>query len=266
MRGSETTVAISLNIDEITTQSPIARNDSNCHLERSERSQNETVFSRFTSHFSRKRAAFTLAEVLITLGIIGVVAALTLPSVIQNYKKSVIETSVKKFYTNINQAIILSERDNGDMHYWSRTAWDGDGAPTWDAYFDKYVITIKRMKTRDGKNTIFVFPDGSGLSINSSDFYWCVKASYIDDFSKYRRSAQCMTFGFYPNYPNIEDRECVVANYRDKGVEPYIAGESDCSRINDPEYLCNSGAHSSYYARALQINGWKFPKNCKVGH
>ena len=33
----------------------------------------DTVFSRFTSHFSRKRTAFTLAEVLITLGIIGIV-------------------------------------------------------------------------------------------------------------------------------------------------------------------------------------------------
>ena len=35
----------------------------------------------------RKHVAFTLAEVLITLGIIGVVAALTLPTLIQNYQK-----------------------------------------------------------------------------------------------------------------------------------------------------------------------------------
>ena len=37
----------------------------------------------------RKFVGFTLAEVLITLGIIGVVAALTLPSVIQKYQKKV---------------------------------------------------------------------------------------------------------------------------------------------------------------------------------
>ena len=49
----------------------------------------ETVFSRFTSYFSRKCTAFTLAEVLITLGIIGIVAALTLPSLIQSYKERV---------------------------------------------------------------------------------------------------------------------------------------------------------------------------------
>ena len=36
---------------------------------------------------NNRRAAFTLAEVLITLGIIGVVAALTIPTLIANYKK-----------------------------------------------------------------------------------------------------------------------------------------------------------------------------------
>ena len=226
----------------------------------------ETVHSPFTTHHSLKKFAFTLAEILITLGIIGVVAALTIPSIIQNYKKSVIETSVKKFYTNINQAIIMSERDNGDMHEWSRTDWDGDGAQTWDTYFDKYMITIKRMKTRDGKNTIFVFSDGSGLRINASDFFWCVKADYVDDFYKYNKSAQCMLFGFYPTYPVSGSKDCVIANYRDKGVEPYIHGSSNCSRINDPEYLCNGAYNEYYYARALQINGWKFPKNCQIGH
>ena len=40
----------------------------------------DKVFSRFTSHFSLKSAAFTLAEVLVTLGIIGVVSAMTVRS------------------------------------------------------------------------------------------------------------------------------------------------------------------------------------------
>ena len=42
-----------------------------------------------------RRAAFTLAEVLITLGIIGVVAALTLPTLIQNHQKQVYVTQLK---------------------------------------------------------------------------------------------------------------------------------------------------------------------------
>ena len=208
-----------------------------------------------------RKAAFTLAEVLITLGIIGVVAAITIPTIIQNYKKSVIETSVKRFYTTMNQAIILSERENGDMHNWSRTGYYNDGATTWDKYFDKYVVTIKRQKTKDGKNTIFVFPDGSGLKINSSDFFYCTKADLINKNDSFdTRNPQCMLFGFYPNYP-VYEADCVVATYRDKGIEPYINNSVDCSKINDTKTLCE---YYHYYGRVLQINGWKFPKDCKV--
>ena len=51
-----------------------------------------------------KKAAFTLAEVLITLGIIGIVAAMTLPTLIANYQKKVVETRLISFYSKINQA------------------------------------------------------------------------------------------------------------------------------------------------------------------
>ncbi len=44
----------------------------------------------------KKRVAFTLAEVLITLGIVGIIAAMTIPQLIQNYEKHVIEVQLKK--------------------------------------------------------------------------------------------------------------------------------------------------------------------------
>ena len=40
--------------------------------------------------------AFTLAEVLITLGIIGIVAALTLPSVVNNFRRKQLEVAFKR--------------------------------------------------------------------------------------------------------------------------------------------------------------------------
>lgn len=49
-----------------------------------------------------KKRAFTLAEVLITLGIIGIIAVLTLPTLITNYNKSVWETRLKKDYTIVS--------------------------------------------------------------------------------------------------------------------------------------------------------------------
>ena len=67
----------------------------------------DTVFPRFTSHFSHKnKVAFTLAEVLITLGIIGVVAAITLPTLIANYKNKVLLNQAKNSYSIISNAMI----------------------------------------------------------------------------------------------------------------------------------------------------------------
>jgi prepilin-type N-terminal cleavage/methylation domain-containing protein len=57
--------------------------------------------------------AFTLAEVLITLGIIGVVAALTLPSVIQNHQKQVTVNKLKKVYSTLSQVVARSYAENG---------------------------------------------------------------------------------------------------------------------------------------------------------
>lgn len=58
---------------------------------------------------------FTLAEVLITLGIIGVVAALTLPSLIQNYKEKATVTAVKESYSIFAQALKMVTIDNPDL-------------------------------------------------------------------------------------------------------------------------------------------------------
>ena len=57
--------------------------------------------SHFTPHSSLRKAAFTLAEVLITLGIIGVVAALTLPAFISNVQGRIQTKRVE----NINQKL-----------------------------------------------------------------------------------------------------------------------------------------------------------------
>ena len=69
-----------------------------------------------------KHTAFTLAEVLITLGIIGVVAALTLPSVIANYQTQQRITQLKKVYNTLSQAYEMGVAENGgnrDIDAWA---------------------------------------------------------------------------------------------------------------------------------------------------
>ena len=68
-------------------------------------------FSRFTSHFSLRKTAFTLAEVLVTLGIIGVVSAMTVPTLMQNYQRQSYVTQLHKVYNELSQALLRYQTD-----------------------------------------------------------------------------------------------------------------------------------------------------------
>ncbi len=59
------------------------------------------------------RKAFTLAEVLITLAIIGVVAALTIPTVVRNYQKQQLKVQFKKAYSTVMQTVSKTYADLG---------------------------------------------------------------------------------------------------------------------------------------------------------
>ena len=60
------------------------------------------------------KKGFTLAEVLITLGIIGVVAAITIPNLIANYQKKQTVTKLQKAISVINQAYKLAYDEVGE--------------------------------------------------------------------------------------------------------------------------------------------------------
>ena len=99
------------------------------------------------------KKAFTLAEVLITLGIIGVVAALTLPSVMQNYQKRSLEVATQKFYSVMSQAIKQYMADEGvdDLRGTSLSGDDDDSDEVVtaknDEFFKKY---LKAQICEDG--------------------------------------------------------------------------------------------------------------------
>ena len=95
--------------------------------------------------FTLKRAAFTLAEVLITLGIIGVVAALTLPAVITKYQKKQTATQLKKVYTTLSQAIEHAKADYGDVSTWG--LGEAYGTPTTSANGQKLVRVLAKIYT-----------------------------------------------------------------------------------------------------------------------
>ena len=66
----------------------------------------------------KTKKAFTLAEVLITLGIIGIVAEMTMPALIANYQERVIVSQLKKVYSTLSQADKMAEAEYADISEW----------------------------------------------------------------------------------------------------------------------------------------------------
>ncbi len=98
------------------------------------------------------RCAFTLAEVLITLGIIGVVAAMVIPSIIGKYQEIYTVTRVRKTYAILNEALRLSTIDNGEPGGWNipRTQTTAAHARKIALYIVPYLKTIKDCGTKPG--------------------------------------------------------------------------------------------------------------------
>ena len=68
-----------------------------------------------------RRVAFTLAEVLITLAIIGVVAAMTIPTLIANYKEKQTVTQLTKTFQTLSHAYQMMQAEYGTINTWGLT-------------------------------------------------------------------------------------------------------------------------------------------------
>ena len=76
----------------------------------------------------KKKAAFTLAEVLITLGVIGVVAAMTIPTLTTKIREKVAANKLKDTYAILAEAYKLAVAENGPAEGWDigdRDSQDG---------------------------------------------------------------------------------------------------------------------------------------------
>ena len=72
----------------------------------------------------KKRKSFTLAEILIVIAIIGIIAESTIPTLFMNVQKQEASARIKSFFSDMNQAISLSELDNGDASNWEKSSGD----------------------------------------------------------------------------------------------------------------------------------------------
>lgn len=122
------------------------------------------------------KSGFTLAEVLITIGIIGIVAALTIPSLIENYKKNEYAAKIKKTYNLLEQTVRLAGNDYGPFTGWTYTTTDYDGEQS-AAFAEKYLIPYMKVAKDCGTGTgcwttkIHMFSGSDFWGYDDSDKY-----------------------------------------------------------------------------------------------
>ncbi len=124
--------------------------------------------SPFTTHCSL-HPAMTLAEVLITLGIIGVVAAMTIPALIQNTRDQQTVVAVKKAYSVLSSAFTSAVQENGTADNWALgTQGSTDGAAEIMNNLSPYLATAKNCGTQNGcfGNVVYKTLNGHTSSIN----------------------------------------------------------------------------------------------------
>ena len=96
----------------------------------------------------RKKAAFTLAEVLITLAIIGIVAALTIPTLVQNFQQDAWDTASEVFQRKLEESLKV-------MNVQGTLA----GYTTTEAFVDELSKHIKITRICDNDDITTCFAD-----------------------------------------------------------------------------------------------------------
>ncbi len=119
------------------------------------------IYKRNSAH-----SGFTLAEVLITIGIIGVVAVMTMPVLIANKRAKELETGLKKNASVIAQALNLYQADTGTV------LLPGDAA-NWEEMRDIFILKYFKVLRDCGRgylNGECVLNNGWGADDNSTTY------------------------------------------------------------------------------------------------
>ena len=147
-----------------------------------------------------RRAAFTLAEVLITLGIIGVVAALTLPTLISNYQKQVYVNQLKKSVSVLSNGFKLMMAHDGVTELKDTEAYSEMGTTC----SQDNILTDNCRSIREGLQSVFsgiqFTPcDGSEVKFLNGRI-WSEAKSSSRTCMKFSDGSEIFDYYFYKNF------------------------------------------------------------------
>lgn len=182
------------------------------------------------------KKGFTIAEVLITLGILGVVIAMTLPQIIIRYEKKETAIRLKKMYTILKNAINQAQIKNGPREYWEFP----DDATGKKFYIDE-ILSNMPCSTTNEKGDCYL-NDGSAITLDfvrsyglvELQFYPKASKKYLDGKAPGRGKRYRLYYSFYFNNPqesiqfyknvNQYSREYLLntgpGNFKCKGNDP----------------------------------------------
>ena len=119
---------------------------------------------KFSPYSNLSKRAFTLSETLIALVIIGVIAAITVPTIISGTRKSEYSARLKKFYSSINQAQTRAYALGDSWDNWCENP--NSYTPITD-FVEKYLlpqISVIQTKKESGKYTLYL-NDGTSFYV-----------------------------------------------------------------------------------------------------
>ena len=228
-----------------------------------------TLLSRNSKGFR----AFTLAEVLITLGIIGIVAAMTIPTLIAKYSERQTVSQLTKLYSTLTQAYQMLQAEYGQLSTWGlkntyTNKVDDDGNPIYDTSANQIISQRFKEQLRvarectEGDN--FCYPYAyynlAGVKIKDAGSV----DSRADASSKfYIQDGTFISFGDYVGVgtiivilPTRKDatlgKNYFYFYFNDKGLFP--AGTKDAT--NYPFRTCDSNYSGSAAIAGQGCAGW----------
>ena len=125
-------------------------------------------FQKHKSFCKSKFLGFSLAEVLTTLTVIGVVASITVPVLIKSHEERVIVANLKKAYAIFYEANKLSNIDNGPWKISTTSTETATGSGLAYKYYKQYLNVIKDC----GVQAPGCWGKGKTKNLNGEDYTW----------------------------------------------------------------------------------------------